>query len=82
MPLTVDGEEVSTEDSFFTVQEERFPFSAVTEEMPFALTLNKTTTIEVVGHTLAEGSHKIGLALDVAGLGQLSFDFVDVVQDP
>ncbi|MBI2856542.1 MAG: hypothetical protein HYX93_06830 [Chloroflexi bacterium] len=81
MPLTVDGEGVPAKDCFFTAQEERFPFSAVSEETPFTLTLNRTTTIEVVGRTLDKGSHKIGLAFEVAGLGHLSFDFVDVVQE-
>ena len=81
MPLTVDGEEIPLEESFFTAEGERFPFSAVSEERPLALALDKTITIWVAGHSLDKGPHKIGMGVQLAGLGDLRFDIVDVVQN-
>ncbi|MBF8266640.1 MAG: Hydroxymethylglutaryl-CoA reductase [Dehalococcoidia bacterium] len=79
MPLTVDGEEIPMEESFLTVGGERFPFSAVSEERPFALALNRTINVVVVGHSLEKGPHKIGMGFHLSGLGDLSFHIMDVI---
>jgi len=37
------------------------------------------TTFENSGGSLASGPHKIGMRFEVAGLGELGFDFSDVI---
>ena len=64
-----------------TAEGERFTFSAVSEERPLALALDKTITIWVAGHSLDKRPHKIGMGVQLAGLGDLRFDIVDVVQN-
>ena len=81
MPLTVDGEEVPPDRTFFTVPDGRLSFNAVSEETPFSLEMNRVSTIEVEGVSLANGPHKIGMGFVVAGLGELEFDFVDEVRE-
>ena len=73
LPLTLDGKELPKESSYFVVDAEEVPFSAVTKERPFTLAKNKTSTILVKGITLSEGPHKIGFSL-----GKLGFDVADL----
>ena len=79
LPLTVDGDELPLESCAFHLGDDVVSFQDVTKEKPFAMALNKATTISAVGVTLSEGSHTIGMAFEVAGLGVLKFDFVDQV---
>ena len=79
LPLTVDGEEIPMEDSHFTVDDRTVAFSEVTKDLPFTLALNRATTITATGTPLTPGTHKVGMAFDVQGLGTLRFDFTDVV---
>ena len=81
MPLTVDGDEMPMDRSFFTVTDGRLPFDAVSEEKTFSLEMNLVSTIQVEGISLDKGTHKIGMGFVVAGLGDLVFDFVDEVQE-
>ena len=81
MPLTVDGEEIPPDRTFFTVPAGRLSFNAVSEETPFSLEMNRVSTIEVEGVSLDRGAHKIGMGFVVAGLGDLEFDFVDEVRE-
>ena len=78
-PLTVDDLELPLTSSFFSVDGEQFCFDDVCEEKPFTLSMNKTTDITVTGVTLESGPRKIGMGFEVKGLGELSFNFVDVV---
>ena len=79
MPLTLDGVELDMASSTFEIDGKRVPFTAVSEGTPFTLAMNKKTTIAHTGVTLTEGPHKIGMRFEVAGLGEMGFDFTDVV---
>lgn len=79
-PLTVDGEELPLEQCFFEVEGERHRFTEVSQDRPFTLALNRTTTILARGRTLSPGPHRIGMSFVVQGFGRLSFDFTDVVE--
>lgn len=79
LPLTLDGQQMSQEDSYFVIDGKEIPFSAVSEDNPFTLAMNKITTIRVKGATLSEGPHKVGLGFVVKGLGKLSFEVTDMV---
>jgi len=81
LPLTLDGDEIPMDDSHFTVEDRIVSFSEVTKEIPFTLAMNRATNITATGITLTPGSHKVGMAFDVQGLGTLRFDFTDVVPD-
>ena len=79
LPLTLDGKELPKEDSYFVLGAEKVAFSAVSDDNPFTLTMNKTATIMVNGITLTEGPHKIGFRFVVQGLGNLAFEVTDLV---
>jgi len=79
LPLTLDGKELPIESSYFVLDDEETPFSAVSKEKPFTLALNKKVTILVKGITLSEGAHKIGFRFVVQGLGKLGFEVTDLV---
>lgn len=78
LPLTLDGKELPRESSYFVLDAEEVPFSAVSQERPFTLAMNKTLTIVVKGVTLAEGAHRIGFSFVAQGLGKLSFEVTDL----
>ena len=79
LPLTLDGEELPRETSYFVLGGEETPFSAVSKENPFTLAMNRTSTILVKGITLSEGAHKIGFRFVAQGLGKLGFEVTDIV---
>jgi len=79
LPLTLDGEELSREDSYFLLEGEKIFFSAVSSDNPFTLKMNKIVTMMVHGVTLTEGPHKIGLKFVAQGLGKLAFEVTDLV---
>ncbi|MBI3953492.1 MAG: hypothetical protein HY330_03160 [Chloroflexi bacterium] len=79
MPLAVDGQEVPLAATFFRVDGVATPFTAVTEQSPFTLALNKATTIAINGQPLTPGAHKLVIGFVVVGLGKLSFDVTDAV---
>ena len=81
LPLTVDGEEASLEDTSFTVDGATVAFSDVTADVPFTLAMNRTTTIAVSGVRPPPGAHTIGMAFEVQGLGVLRFNFTDTLGD-
>ena len=78
LPLTLDGEELSKESSYFILDAEEVPFSAVNKDRPFTLPMNQVSTILVKGVTLAEGPHQIGLGFMAQGLGKLRFEVTDL----
>lgn len=79
LPLTLDGKELPKEDSYFMLDDEKIPFSAVNDDNPFTLKMNKIATIMVHGVTLTEGPHKIGFRFVAQGLGKLAFEVKDLV---
>lgn len=79
LPLTLDGKELPKDSSYFVLDAEEVPFSAISQERPFTLAMNKILTIVVKGVTLAEGAHRIGFSFVAQGLGKLSFEVTDLV---
>ena len=79
LPLTVDGKEISKENSYFAFDTKLVPFSMVSEDNPFTLGMNKTSTILVKGVQLSEGPHKISFNFIAQGLGRLGFEVTDMV---
>ena len=79
--MTVDGRPLPIESCYFSVDGVAHAFQDVSNEIPFTMALNKSTSIMAQGTTLSEGPHKIGMSFEVPGLGILKFDFADVVAD-
>jgi len=79
LPVTLDGNEVPIENSYFALDTEIIPFSAIGKDKPFTLAMNKKVTILVKGMTLSEGPHKIGFSFVAQGLGKLGFEVADLV---
>lgn len=80
-PLTLDGQDLAMSGTRFEVDGKVVEFEMVDSDRPFTLGMNKTTTITYVGGVLEPGPHTIGMRFEVAGLGELGFDFSDVVED-
>ena len=80
-PLTLDGAELDPAQTTFHVDGETVAFDAVDGETPFTLGMNKTTTIEYAGGAVAPGPHAVGMRFEVAGLGELGFEFSDVAEE-
>src|SRR5437879_5826011 len=83
LPLTVAGEPISPADATFAVQgsDAVLPFTAVSSEQPFTLSMRKTVAIAVRGRTLEPGKHKIGMGFVVTGMGTMQFDVTDVIEE-
>ncbi|MSQ11613.1 MAG: hypothetical protein EXR48_02775 [Dehalococcoidia bacterium] len=80
-PIWVDGQSLPLDSSAFHLAGGVVSFAKVSEETPMTLAMNKPITITTKGHRLTPGPHKIGMGFEVPGLGTLSFDFTDVVQE-
>ena len=78
LPLMLDGQELDMASTTFEVDGKRVSFDAVSEQTPFTLAMNKTTTIRHSGASLAPGAHTLGMRFEVAGLGEMAFDFSDI----
>ena len=81
LPLTLDGTELDMALTTFEVGGKRLSFDAVSQTTPFTLAMDKTTTIAFEGGRLVAGPHRIDMRFEVAGLGELGFDFSDVAAD-
>jgi hydroxymethylglutaryl-CoA reductase (NADPH) len=81
MPLEMDGEEVPLQQCSFSVDGEEVGFEAVSAETPFTLDLNRSTIIIIRDVNLSQGPHKISMSFEVAGLGNLQFEFTDAPSD-
>jgi hypothetical protein len=81
LPLTVDGEELPMERSFFTLDGRKVAFTEVTEAQPFTLAMNTTTVIRAEGRTLAPGPHRLKIGFVVLGLGPMEFEVTDTVSE-
>jgi hypothetical protein len=77
LPLTLDGDELDMAQTTFEVDGKRVTFDTVTNDTPFTLAMNKTTTIVYAGGTVGDGPHTIRMRFEVAGLGEMGFDFSD-----
>ncbi len=79
LPLTVDGDELPLEGSYFVLDGAETAFSMVSKDRTFTLAMNKSITIQADGVKLDPGPHKIGMGFEVPGLGALKFDVTDIV---
>jgi hypothetical protein len=82
LPLTLDGADLDMALTTFEIDGTRVAFDVVSNDVPFTLAMNKTTTITYTGGALPglagdSGTHKVGMRFEVAGLGELGFDFTD-----
>ena len=80
-PITVDGIEIPIDSAEFVLDGNATGFAEVSKEKTFTLAMNRSITIRVSGLGLESGAHTIGMGFDVPGLGTLSFDFIDNVDD-
>jgi hypothetical protein len=83
LPLTIDGEHIPPEDATFAIEgsSAALPFTAVSSDQPFTLSMRKTVTIAVRGRRLEPGKHKIGMGFVVTGMGTMQFDVTDVIEE-
>lgn len=79
LPLTLDGAELDPATTTFEIAGKVTAFSAVSQATPFTLAMNKTTTVRARPASLADGTHTVQMRFEVAGLGELGFDFTDVL---
>ena len=79
LPLTLDGAELDMSATTFEMDGVVASFDAVSEGTPFTMAMNRTTTIAYAGAPLSDGPHTVGMRFVVAGLGELGFDFSDLV---
>ena len=79
LPLSLDGADLDMAATTFEPDGRQVTFDVVSNETPFTLAMNKITTIAFRGAPLTDGAHKIGMRFEVAGLGELGFDFTDAV---
>jgi hypothetical protein len=77
LPLTLNGKELDMARTTFEIDGKVVTFDAVSNDTPFTLAMNQTTTIAYTGGSITEGDHKVGMRFEVAGLGELGFDFTD-----
>ena len=80
-PLTVDGEEIPLEKTYFVLGERETKFSDVSKENTFTIAMNKIITVRADGVSLKPGPNKLGMGFDVPGLGTLRFDVTDLIAD-
>ena len=79
LPLVLDGKELPKENSYFALDTEEIPFTAIGKDKPFTLAMNKTSRIMVKGVRISEGPHRIGFCFVAQGLGKLGFEVNDIV---
>ncbi len=79
LPLTLNGDELDMASTTFEIEGQLVSFNAVSNDTPFTLAMNKATTIAYHGGVIPDGHHKIGMRFEVAGLGELGFDFSDTI---
>lgn len=78
LPLTLNGEDVPLEQSYYSVDGKECSFDSVSDSAPLTLDLNRSTTITIRGLKLSKVPQTIGFRFEVPGLGMLEFDFTDV----
>mgnify|MGYP000902032995 CR=1 FL=1 len=81
LPLCLNGEDLDMNVTHFEVDGISHTFAEVSEATPFTLGMNKTTTIRSSAKFLQRGANKIAMRFEVAGLGELGFDFTDMAED-
>ena len=77
MALEVDDRILDITNCFFWQNEKRQCFDQVSTSNTFTLAMNSDITIQVDNLELDSNPHKITMAFDVPGLGNLKFNFKD-----
>ena len=77
MALEVDDRILDITNCFFWQNEKRQCFDQVSTSNTFTLAMNSDITIQVENIELDSNPHKITMAFDVPGLGNLKFNFTD-----
>ena len=77
MALEVDDRILDITNCFFWQNEKRQCFDQVSTSNTFTLAMNSDITIQVDNLELGSNPHKITMAFDVPGLGNLKFNFTD-----
>ncbi|MEG3594068.1 MAG: hypothetical protein VX355_01085 [Chloroflexota bacterium] len=77
MALEVDDRILDITNCFFWQNEKRQCFDQVSTSNTFTLAMNSDITIQVDNLELDSNPHKITMAFDVPGLGNLKFNFTD-----
>ena len=77
MALEVDDRILDITNCFFWQNEKRQCFDQVSTSNTFTLAMNSDITIQVDNIELDSNPHKITMAFDVPGLGNLKFNFTD-----
>ncbi|MEE9198345.1 MAG: hypothetical protein V3U26_00960 [Dehalococcoidia bacterium] len=79
LPVSIDEQQYPLEETCFIVDGAEVPFSSVSEEVPFTISMNKVINILVKGAALEPGLHKLEVGFVVPGLGKLRFNVKDTV---
>ena len=77
MALEVDDRILDITNCFFWQNEKRQCFDQVSKSNTCTLAMNSDITIQVDNLELDSNPHKITMAFDVPGLGNLKFNFTD-----
>ena len=77
MALEVDDRILDITNCFFWQNEKRQCFDQVSKSNTFTLAMNSDIKIQVDNLELDSNPHKITMAFDVPGLGNLKFNFTD-----
>ena len=77
LPLAVDGSELDISNCFFEADGQEHPFSEVTPETPFSLSLNRVSLLRARGHRLADQPVRLRIGFQVQGLGELALEVTD-----
>ena len=80
-PVRVDGEEFPAEQASFSVGDKTLAFPEVDKDNPASLAMNREAIVSVAGRTLPAGAHTVTMGFTVAGLGEISFDLVDTIDE-
>ena len=56
-------------------------FPEVDKDNPASLAMNREAIVSVAGRTLPAGAHTVTMGFTVAGLGEISFDLVDTIDE-
>lgn len=79
LPLTVDGNELPRKSSYLVIDDREVAFSAISQNNPLTLAMNRALMVLAKGVNLAEGPHKIAFGFVAQGLGRLGFEVTDHV---
>jgi hypothetical protein len=78
LPLVLDGNELPKDNSYYLADGKAVPFTNVSREHPFTLSMNKALTVMVKGVHLSDEPHKLKVSFVAEGIGKLSFEVTDL----